>query len=261
MKNWKKTGIGLMGALMLNSAVSAAYQPVTVQVSADRHTDYIKDYVGTNLASFGYTSLDGNRRDYYGNGNIKLSFMTDSGTFIDPEDAEQLKNYVVVDQNIDPNTEIKIEYEKQENGEEYDNLVSFISCDEILLKVREIDGLEVEKENSLTRIKISPDKYPAYMKEYTGRNLADCGYISLGGQLRSEYGCGTIQVIPVSEDGSFIDVTDKNVLKDYVVTSQNIEPNTEMTFTFLKDENGEEYSNLIDTQSCSEVQLRVKNIS
>lgn len=73
MKNWKKTGIGLMGALMLNSAVSAAYQPVTVQVSADRHTDYIKDYVGTNLASFGYTSLDGNRRDYYGNGNIKLS--------------------------------------------------------------------------------------------------------------------------------------------------------------------------------------------
>ena len=44
----------------------------------------------------------------YGNGNIKLAFITDAGEFIDPQDKEQLKNYVVVDQNVDPNTEIKV---------------------------------------------------------------------------------------------------------------------------------------------------------
>ena len=64
----------------------------------------------------------------------------------------------------------------------------------------------------------------------------------------------------MSDDGTFIDVTDKDTMQEYVVTSQNIAPNTEITFTFLKDENGEEYSNLIDTQSCSEIQLRVEKI-
>lgn len=260
MKKWKKAGVILIGVLTINSVELAAYQPVQVQTSSDCHTDYIKDYVGMNLASFGYTALDGNRRDYYGNGNIKLAFITDAGEFIDPQDKEQLKNYVVVDQNVDPNTEIKVEYEKKENGEEYDNLVNFISCDEILLKVRETDGTEIEKENSLTIIELSRDKHMAYMKDYVGRNLTDCGYTSCGGQLRSEYGCGTIQLIPVSEDGAFIDVADKDKMKEYVVTSQNVAPNTEITFTFLKDEDGEEYSNLIDTQSCSEIQLRVKKI-
>lgn len=260
MKNLKKTGIVLMGLITIKFTGLAAYQPVTVQSSVDRHIDYIKDYVGTNLASFGYTAMDGKRRDYYGNGNIKLVFLTDAGEFIDPQDIEALKNYVVVDQSVDPNTEIKLEYEKKENEEEYENLVNFISCDEILLKVRKIDETAVEKENSLTRINTSPDKYTAYMKDYVGRNLADCGYISLGGQLRDEYACGTVQIIPVSENGAFIDITDEDIIRKYVVTSQNIEPNTEILFTFLKNEEGEEYSNLIDTQSCSEIQLRVKNI-
>ena len=110
------------------------------------------------------------------------------------------------------------------------------------------------------QVQTSSDCHTDYIKDYVGRNLADCGYTSWGGQLRDEYGCGTIQLIPVSDDGTFIDVTDKDTMQEYVVTSQNIAPNTEITFTFLKDGDGEEYSNLIDTQSCSEIQLRVKKI-
>lgn len=260
MKNWKKAaGIGIIG-LFINSITAAAYQPVKITPSTDRHTSYIKDYIGTNLASFGYTSMDGKRRDYYGNGLIRLAFVNSSGSYINPEDNDQLKNYVVVDQSVDPNTEIKLEYEKAENGEEYDNLVSFISCDEILLGVREIDGTPVEKEDCLTKINISPDKYTAYIRDYVGRNLADCGYISFSGELRSEYGSSSIQIIPVSSDGSYIDITNKEILQNYKVVTQSIDANTEITFTYLKDANGEEYSNLIDTQSCLELQVRVEKL-
>ena len=260
MKKWTVLKVGLVSAIMITTPVSAAYQPVQSRTSSDRYTDYIKDYVGTNLASFGYTALDGKRRDQYGNGIVEIIFETDSGVYIDPEDEEQLKKYVVVDQSIDPDTEIKMEYEKQENGEEYDNLLDFISCDEILLKVREIDGNAIEKEESLTKIKTAPDKHTEYIRDYVGRNLADCGYISLGGELRDAYGVGSIQVIPVSNDGSFIDVEDKEILKNYVVTSQSTEPNTEIKFTLLKDDNGQEYSNLVDTQSCSDIQVRVSKV-
>ena len=116
MKKWTVLKVGLVSAIMITTPVSAVYQPVQSRTSSDRYTDYIKDYVGTNLASFGYTALDGKRRDQYGNGIVEIIFETDSGVYIDPEDEEQLKKYVVVDQSIDPDTEIKMEYEKQENG-------------------------------------------------------------------------------------------------------------------------------------------------
>ena len=36
---------------------------VTIKTSPDKYTWYIKDYVGKNVASFGYTSMGGHRMD------------------------------------------------------------------------------------------------------------------------------------------------------------------------------------------------------
>ena len=55
----------------------------------------------------------------YGNALIELIIVSDNGSFIDPNESELLKNYVVTSQNISPNTEIKVTYAADSNGEEY----------------------------------------------------------------------------------------------------------------------------------------------
>ena len=55
----------------------------------------------------------------YGNALIELIIVSDNGSFIDPNESELLKNYVVTSQNIAPNTEIKVTYAADSNGVEY----------------------------------------------------------------------------------------------------------------------------------------------
>lgn len=109
--------------------------------------------------------------------------------------------------------------------------------------------------------KESPDKYTWYIKNYVGKNCASIGYTSLGGDRRDYYGKSTIKLILTAEDGNYVDVEDSEALKNYVVTSQDIEPDTELKLVFEKDSNGNEYSNLIETQNISEIELKVKKIN
>lgn len=51
-----------------------------------------------------------------------------------------------------------------------------------------------------------------------------------------------------------------NFLSQYVVTAQSVAPNTQVTATYLTDSNGNEYSNLIDTQSVESIALTVTKI-
>ena len=62
-------------------------------------------------------------------------------------------------------------------------------------------------------IKPSPDKYTWYVKNYVGLNLASVGYYSMGGDIRDEYGEGTVKIVPVTEDGSFIDAEKEEELR------------------------------------------------
>ena len=55
------------------------HEEVTIKTSPDKYTWYVKDYVGKNLASFGYTSLGGDRMDHYGEGYIELALINQSG--------------------------------------------------------------------------------------------------------------------------------------------------------------------------------------
>ena len=82
----------------------------------------------------------------------------------------------------------------------------------------------------------------------------------MGGELRYRYGAGNIELIVVTEDGTFVDPKDVEMMKNYVVTGQNIAPNTELKLTFDKDSNGVEYSGLVETQSIEEVELYVKKL-
>ena len=99
---------------------------------------------------------------------------------------------------------------------------------------------ETEKENSFS-LKSSPDKYTQYVGKYVGMNAASVGYTSLGGDRMVKIGSGYLQITYVTSDSS--------LLKQYVITGQDIAPNTELKLTFMTDSNGEEYSNLVGEQS------------
>lgn len=232
---------------------------VTINPSPDKYTWYIKSYVGKNCAAVGYTSLGGDRLDKYGAGYLQLVFVTADGSYVDIESEEELKQYAITGQSLPPNTEIKYTFLKDSNGEEYSNLVDSQSFDEIVLSVCKVG--ETSKESPvLTQINASPDKYTQYVADYTGRNLASCGYTSLGGDLMDDYGAAYVELVIMSEDGSFIDPEDRESLKNYVVVSQSIAPNTEFSLTFLKDGEGKEYDNLVDYQDIEEIELSVRII-
>ena len=101
---------------------SQSTNTVQIKASPDKYTQYVKNYVGKNCANVGYKSMGGDRMDRYGNEAIKIVMVTEDGKYPGDED-DDLKGYVVVQQNLKPNTEIKMTYQKKEDGEEYDNLV------------------------------------------------------------------------------------------------------------------------------------------
>ena len=233
---------------------------VTIHESPDKYTWYIKNYVGKNCASIGYTSLGGDRMDSYGAGVLQLIFVTPDGTYLDIESDDILKQYTVTGQNLAPNTEMKLTFDKDSDGNEYDNLVATKSFEEIVLSVKKVGSLKSNTLN-LTPINPSPDKYTRYISDYVGRNLANCGYTSLGGDRMDQYGAGIIKLVMVPDDGSFIDPEDEESLKNYVVTGQNVSPNTELKLVFDTDDQGVEYDNLVKSQNIEEIELTVKPIS
>ena len=75
-----------------------------------------------------------------------------------------------------------------------------------------------------------------------------------------QYGEGLLKIVFVNEDGSYIDISKEEELKKYRVVKQNIEPNTEMKYTFEKDDDGKEYDSLVDSQNIEEIELYVTQV-
>lgn len=246
------------------TAGAPAQQTKTVQIkkSPDKYTHYVKNYVGMNAANVGYMAMDGRRHDEYGNGvNPVIVFVTPDGTHIDSSDSESklLRKYRVSNQNVAPNTKIKSTFDKDEDGTEYD-LTVWNSIYEIVLAVDEVG--KSGNSTDMTKIKASPNNTTAYIRDYVGRNLADCGYVSLAGKFVDGYTGGSyVQLDVNANDGSYVDVSDSKSLSQYRVTAQSVEPNTELTFEHEKDEDGEEYANLAINQSISSITLNVEKVS
>lgn len=233
---------------------------IAINPSPDKYTWYIKNYVGKNCASIGYTALSGKRMDEYGEGLLELVFVNPDGSYVDAENEDVLKEYSVIKQNLAPNTVLKLIFDKDSDGNEYDNLVASQSFEEIVLCVKK-NGSAKQDAVNLTAIKPSPDKYTRYIADYVGRNLASCGYVSLGGDLMHQYGEGLIKINIVANDGTFVDPEDTESLKNYVVTGQSVAPNTELKLVFDKDSDGVEYSNLVESQNIEEIELYVKRLA
>ena len=244
------------------SSRQATHVPMTVKPSPDKYTWYVQDYVGRNAAGFGYTSLGGDRLEQYGAGYLEFIFVTEDGMYIDIEDEALLQKYIVTGQNLAPNTEMKYVFRKDSSGKEYSNLLDFQSIRLIDLTVKRIDGTTAGDPVTFELIPInpSPDKYTTYIRNYVGKNVASFGYTSLGGDRRDEYGAGNIKFNFVADDGTYLDPENMDILKQYVVTAQDVAPNSEMKLVFRKDSKGNEYSNLIDSQTYLSITLYVRKL-
>ena len=111
-----------------------------------------------------------------------------------------------------------------------------------------------------TTVNQSPDKYTWYVKDYVGMNAAAVGYTSLGEDRLDKYGSGLLKIVYVASDGTYLNPTDEDLLKRYVVFAQNLQPNTEIKLTFLTDSDGKEYDSLVDYQSVEEIVLAVSKV-
>ena len=238
--------------------------PVKIKSSDAPHIQYVKNYVGMNARQVGYTALDEMRHDRYGNGTLKIVFVTPDGSHIDlgsdenDWDDSALQDWKVVSQNLDPNTEFTYTFTSDSDGEET-TLVETQSINEIVLSLSKV-GSSNNNSADLTEIKPATDKYTYFIKDYVGRNLADCGYLSLANTFNDSYGPTFIKFDLVSEDGAYVDPTDSSALTNYVVVSQNVAPNSELKLAYSTDSNGEEYSNLVSSKSIDSVALTVKKI-
>lgn len=227
--------------------------------SDDKHIAYMKNYVGKNCATIGYTAMSGDRNDYISdNAYITLVLNTPDGSYIDIEDIEVLKQYMVVAQSIEPNTKVNIEFKLDPDGNEYNNLINFQSVEEVVLQVKKV-GEEVTFDNELVSVKQAENRHLFYIPNFVGRNLASCGYISMAGDLRFRLGAANCKIVVVASDGSYVEM-EKDALKNYVVYEQNIEPNSEFKVEYKLDSEGKEYDNLIEHQSYEEIELYVKPI-
>lgn len=264
------------GAASGEQAAAASVEQVTINPSPDKYTWYIKSYVGMNAAAVGYTSGTGSRWDSYGVSGVKIVYVTPDGTYVNPADENSLKNYYVVAQNVPPNTELKYEFQKDSDGKEYENLTSWASIDEVVLSVNKVGDKSGETVD-MTEIQVPTDHYTYYVRDYVGRNLAECGYISLSGKLTDQYGKAYVTFDITGDDGSYIEIpTDDgsatsasgsdaedqamNMLSQYVVVGQSMAPNTKGSLTLATNANGEEYSNLVSSQTIESIALTVKKI-
>ena len=76
----------------------------SLKPSPDKYTQYVGKYVGMNAASVGYTSLGEDRMLEIGAGYLQITYVTADGTYVGVDDEENLKNYVITAQAIEPNT-------------------------------------------------------------------------------------------------------------------------------------------------------------
>lgn len=238
------------------------HRRVSITPSPDKYTYFIQDYVGLNLSSIGYTSMGGDRLDRYGAGLLKIYPITLDGTYIDIEDEDTLSQFVVVGQNITPNSELKLNYQKDSKGNEYSNLIDYQSIESIDLLVVRLDGTTTGNTIPYTpvAIKPAPDRYTTYVRNYVGKNLATVGYTSMGGDRLDEYHAARIELCVVTEDGTYIDIEDSDLLQQYVIIGQNIAPNTEVEIVYQKDSKGNEYDSLVEYSSVSVIDLQVRRI-
>ena len=170
-----------------------------IKPTSDINTYYIRDYIGRNAASFGDIS-GGGRVDRYGDARVKFIYTSDDGRYIDPGDLSLLREYIIVGQDISPNTELKLEYDNYKDGSTTFRILRNQSFDEINLNVRRLSDQVIDTMPELSPLSISIAEVSEEMK-LTYRVMFN----------------GKIEITGVSNDGNYVyipsEIEGKEVVK------------------------------------------------
>ncbi len=214
----------------------------------------IRNYVGKNLASVG--KIHGKSLiDEYGYGNVKIVLVTENGFLVPYNDEELKRQYMVIAQSINPGSTITVVHERDNNGKPYSNLVDYQSYDEIVLYIAPVGSQSNIPDNKQPEPTL--DRHIYHIRNYVGRNAASFGSNNSSSRL-DEYGPAKIKLVFTTEDGSFVNSSDINTLKNYIVIDQDVPFNTELKIQYQTDDRGREYDYLIAYQSCEEINLTVR---
>ena len=216
----------------------------------------IRNYIGKNAASIGKQTTD-YLVDEYGDGELRIVFVTENGLLICNND-EMKKKYVVVAQNLPEGTNLTVVNERSDDGEIYSSLVSYQSYDEIMLYVAPLNDNSFKPKP--IDIKPTLDRHIYHIRDYVGRNAASFGKKDVYDHRIDEYGYGEVQFSFAAEDSSFVDDSDLNVLKQYIVTNQDIAVNTDLAISYETDRYGNEYDSLVKSQNIEIITLTVKKL-
>lgn len=235
------------------------------------YTYSIRNYIGKNAASIG-KKYDYYLVDSYGEGKLKLVFVTENGMIVDKDDIEMRKKYRVIEQNIKPGSKLAVVHEryidnsliseKSSSSDEVESSnvkisssVEYQSYDEIILYLAPIGQ---SYKPVITEPLPTLDWHKYHIKDYKGRNAATIGKTGYD-DLNDYYGEVKVRITFSTEDGSYIDPMDKNDLKQYIVVDQDVKPNEELLIVYDKNNNGDEL-NCADNQSCETIELSVKKL-
>lgn len=178
----------------------------TISFTPDRRTHHVRDYVGRNAATFGPKN-NYKRIDEYGRGDVKIAFTSVDGTYIDATDPETLRQYVVVSQNVVPNTQIRNTYTKYSNSSESD-LVNYQNITEINLTVQQLDSSIIALMPEMTPTPESESTPVALKPDYKiqGNNAIVTGYFGKGTVVEIPRKLGGKEVTEIG-DSAFMDCT------------------------------------------------------
>lgn len=134
--------------------------------SPDRYTSYIYDYVGRNLTQCGYQDYNGLSQKY-GMAKVRLIVNGENGVYVDVQDEEDMKNFVVTRQSVAPNTELKKEYEIKEDGSESQHYIKDTSIEEIELYVTRLDDKYIASDDVIEDVETRTTPKAAAASEET----------------------------------------------------------------------------------------------
>lgn len=218
------------------------------------YTYTIRNYIGKNLGTVGKV-FGGQLVEEYGSGVVSIVLVTENGAIIPPDNEELKKQYTVVDQNLAAGTDITIVHRRDSDGKPFSSLVDYQSYDELVLYVAPVGSDSFSP--TYTAVLPTLDRHIYHIRDYVGRNAASFGKAFSTNRI-DEYGAAEMRIVFTSEDGTYVDAEDINILKNYVVTGQDIEPNTELKIEYEKDSQGEEFDSVIRSQNYEEINLTVR---
>ncbi len=190
--------------------------------------------------------------------SVKNPFArTRDGSHIDINNTDQLKDYVVVGQSLTTNDRIIGVSDRYSNGRP-SSIIDYQNHEEIVLYVVKL-GEPTDDFSTTIRIEPSTDRRTYFVRNYVGRNAANVGR-EYGDHRIDEYGHGELRIEYASVDGTYIDFSDLSTLRQYVVISQDLPANTQLTYTFDTYSYGGETS-IVEYQSHESITLTVEKLS